>query len=65
MPAPLNGSMPKFWDWLGTAKDAGQQSYMNSMVEVWAGMDAVRTDVHMLLPSLLFVLVMPLGWELS
>ena len=42
LPLPANGTLPKFWDWLPSAKDAGKQEYMNTVVDVWAGMDSVR-----------------------
>ena len=41
MPLAVNGSLPKFWDWLPQAKSAGHVEYMNTVVDVWAGMDAV------------------------
>lgn len=45
MPLAITGSLPKFWDWLSNASDAGKAQYMNSVVEVWAGKDAVSTLV--------------------
>jgi hypothetical protein len=41
LPLPVNGTLPKFWSWLPEAKSAGKAEYMNSVVDVWAGMDAV------------------------
>ena len=45
MPLAINGSLPKFWDWLGKAKDAGKTDYMDTDVEVWAGRDDVSSTV--------------------
>lgn len=41
MPLAISGSLPKFWDWLGKATDAGKSQYMDTIVEVWAGRDDV------------------------
>ena len=43
MPLAITGSLPKFWDWLSNASDAGKSQYMSSVVEVWAGKDNVST----------------------
>ena len=41
MPLDISGALPKMWDWLANAKDVGKANYQSSVVEVWAGMDAV------------------------
>ena len=41
MPLAINGTLPKMWDWLENAVDGGDADYMNSVVDVWAGKDAV------------------------
>ena len=41
LPLAVNGTLPKMWDWLANAVDGGKADYMNSVVEVWAGKDAV------------------------
>ena len=43
LPLEINGTLPKMWDWLSTAIDGGKADYMNSVVEVWAGKDAVSS----------------------
>ena len=43
IPLATTGSLPKFWDWLSNATDAGKAQFMNSVVEIWAGKDAVST----------------------
>ena len=42
MPLAISGSLPKFWDWLDKATEAGKADYMDIDVEVWAGRDHVR-----------------------
>ena len=46
LPLEINGTLPKMWDWLSTAIDGGKADYMNSVVEVWAGKDAVSIDIN-------------------
>lgn len=43
--ATQTDSLPKFWDWLTNASDAGKSQFMNTVVEVWAGKDAVSTVI--------------------
>ena len=43
MPLAISGSLPKFWDWLGKATDAGKSQYRDTVVEVWAGRDDVSS----------------------
>ena len=43
MPLAINGTLPLMWDWLDNAVDGGKADYMNSVVEVWAGKDAVSS----------------------
>ena len=74
MPLPLKGSLPKFWDWLPQAKDAGHVEYMNTVVDVWAGMDAVSVyccyEIQLLyhdqgiLQCCMMCTHMSIGWKL-
>ena len=43
LPLAINGTLPLMWDWLENAVDGGKADYMNSVVEVWAGKDAVSS----------------------
>ena len=51
MPLAINGSLPKFWDWLSQAKDAGKTDYMDTDVEVWAGRDDVSSTPSFEVPK--------------
>jgi hypothetical protein len=60
LPLAINGSLPKFWDWLSKAKDAGKTDHMDIDVEVWAGRDGVS-----LASTIVASYIAACGWDLG